>query len=131
MITKLENSEDLLSIIIVFVAQHNGLHSTANCKRRKETAQVIQKFQKRSNETSSKQDPQQLIAILFKNWYKSCSERLFLHKIKSAKSLSKQLGYNSHLVINCLGEFYLCMPKPLEKWAENQGTLFSENQEKI
>ncbi|CAG8821685.1 6981_t:CDS:2, partial [Racocetra persica] len=34
------------------------------------------------------------------------------------------------LVINCLGEFYLCIPEPLEIWAENQDPLFSENQEK-
>ncbi|CAG8855476.1 19339_t:CDS:2, partial [Gigaspora margarita] len=40
-----ELAEDLLSIVTVFVARHNGLRSAANRKRRKETAQAIQKFQ--------------------------------------------------------------------------------------
>ncbi|CAG8848378.1 24284_t:CDS:2, partial [Racocetra persica] len=47
--------EDLLSIVIVFVAQHNGLCCAANHKRRKETTQANQKFQEDSNKTSSKQ----------------------------------------------------------------------------
>lgn len=50
-----ELAEDLLSIVTVFVARHNGLRSAANRKRRKETAQAIQKFQEGSNEASSRQ----------------------------------------------------------------------------
>ncbi|CAG8818620.1 14370_t:CDS:2, partial [Gigaspora rosea] len=46
------------------------------------------------------------------------------------ESLPKQLEYDSRLVINRLGEFYLCIPEPLKIQAENQGPLFSENQEK-
>ncbi|CAG8619909.1 14009_t:CDS:2 [Gigaspora margarita] len=195
-----ELAEDLLSIVTVFVARHNGLRSAANRKRRKETSQAIQKFQEGSNETSSRQarwtynrcliavekegveqkkkdlrarclnaenfqnktefkwvleppydirdeamndllkgytsnfaakrknfkmkfrskkDPQQSIAILSKHWGKS-----------HAESLPKQLDYDSRLVINRLDEFYLCIPEPLKIRAENQGPLFSENQEK-
>ncbi|KAF0409670.1 recf/recn/smc domain containing protein [Gigaspora margarita] len=79
----------------------------------------------------SKKDPQQSIAILSKHWGKSHGEYSFLHKINSAESLPKQLEYTSHLVINRRGEFYLCIPEPLEIWAEKQGPLFSENQEKV
>ncbi|CAG8823451.1 15649_t:CDS:1, partial [Gigaspora rosea] len=78
----------------------------------------------------SKKDPQQSIAILFKYWDKFHSEFLFLHKINLAESLSKKLEYDSHFVINHLSEFYLCIPEPLKIQAENQGSLFSENQEK-
>ncbi|CAG8835372.1 22423_t:CDS:2, partial [Racocetra persica] len=78
----------------------------------------------------SKKDSQQSIAILFKYWGKSRSKFSFLHKMNLAESLLKQLEYDSCLVINCLGEFYLCIPKPLKIWAENQGPLFSENQKK-
>ncbi|CAG8782226.1 8680_t:CDS:2, partial [Racocetra fulgida] len=160
-------AEDLLSIVTVFVARHNGLRSAANRKRRKDTTQAIQKFQEGSNETSSRQetpydirdeamndllkgyasnfaanrknfkmkfrskkDPQQSIAILSKHWGKSRGEFSFLHKMNSAESLPKQLEYDSRLVINRLGEFYLCIPEPLKIRAENQGPLFSENQEK-
>ncbi|CAG8847932.1 2302_t:CDS:2, partial [Racocetra persica] len=33
-----------------------------------------------------------------------------------------------NLIINHLGEFYLCIPEPLKIQAENQDPLFSENQ---
>ncbi|KAF0484803.1 recf/recn/smc domain containing protein [Gigaspora margarita] len=95
------------------------------------TSNIAKKHKNFKIKFHSKKDPRQLIALLFKNWYKSCSAFSFLHKMKSAESLLKQLGYNSWLVINWFGKFYLCMPEPLEKWAENQGSLFSENQEKV
>ncbi|KAF0367637.1 recf/recn/smc domain containing protein [Gigaspora margarita] len=76
----------------------------------------------------SKKDPQQSIAILSKYWDKSHSAFSLLHKIKLAESLPKQLGHDSCLVINCLGEFYFCISESLEKWAKNQGSLFLENQ---
>lgn len=78
----------------------------------------------------SKKDPQQSIVIHSKHWGTSRGAFSFLHKMKSAESLSEQLGHDSRLVINRLGEFYLCIPVELEKRAENQGPLFSENQEK-
>ncbi|RIB04015.1 hypothetical protein C2G38_2223485 [Gigaspora rosea] len=78
----------------------------------------------------SKKDSQQSIVIHSKHWGKSHGEYSFLHKMNSAKSLPKQLEYESSLVINRLGEFYLCIPEPLEILAKNQGPLFSENQEK-
>ncbi|CAG8703828.1 11196_t:CDS:2 [Gigaspora margarita] len=81
----------------------------------------------------SKKDSQQSIAILSKHWGRSGRSRgefLFLHKMNSAESLPKQLGYDSHLVMNRLGEFYLCIPELLKIRAKNQGPLFLENQEK-
>ncbi|CAG8720252.1 39600_t:CDS:2, partial [Gigaspora margarita] len=37
----------------------------------------------------------------------------------------------NHLVINHLGEFYLCMPEPLEIWAEKQGPLFQKIKKRV
>lgn len=79
----------------------------------------------------SKKDPQQSIAILSKHWSKSRGEYAFLHHIKSAESLPKQLEYDSRLVVNRLGEFYICIPQPLNIRTESQGSLFSEVQEKV
>ncbi|CAB4427982.1 unnamed protein product [Rhizophagus irregularis] len=44
------------------------------------------------------------------------------------RSISHTLGYDSRLVMNKLGEFYLCIPRPLELRTENQG-LFIVNEE--
>ena len=49
-----ELAEDLLAIVTVFVARHNGLRSAAN-RRRKEAAQEFQEFQEGSEETFSRQ----------------------------------------------------------------------------
>jgi hypothetical protein len=78
----------------------------------------------------SKKDKQS-ITILSKHWGRSRGEYAFIHKIKAAEPLPEKLEYDSRLVMNLLGEFYLCVPKPLEIRAENQGPLFSENQEKV
>ncbi|RHZ72521.1 hypothetical protein Glove_242g146 [Diversispora epigaea] len=77
----------------------------------------------------SKKDPRQSIVIHSQHWGRSCGEYSFLPKIKSAKPLPEKLGYDSRLVMNRLGKFYLCMPKPLEIRTD-QGPLFSERQEK-
>ena len=50
-----EAGEDLLAIVTVFVARHNGLRSAANRKRRRNTAQEVQEVQEGSEETSSRQ----------------------------------------------------------------------------
>ena len=50
-----ELAEDLLAIIMVFVAQNNGLCSATNRRRRRDAAQEIQEFQEGSEETSSRQ----------------------------------------------------------------------------
>jgi len=47
-----ELAEDLLAIVTVFVARHNGLRSAANRRRRRDAAQ---EFQEGSEETSSRQ----------------------------------------------------------------------------
>jgi putative transposase len=75
----------------------------------------------------SKKDPQQSIAVLSKHWGKSRGEYAFLHKIKSAELLPKKLEYDSRLVVNRLGEFYICIPQPLEIRTENQGPTQSED----
>jgi predicted site-specific integrase-resolvase len=52
-----ELAEDLLSIVTVFVARHNGLRSAANRKRRREIAKEAQDLQEEDErrETSSRQ----------------------------------------------------------------------------
>jgi hypothetical protein len=50
-----ELAEDLLAIVTVFVARHNGLRSAANRRRRRDAAQEIKDFQEGSEETSSRQ----------------------------------------------------------------------------
>jgi putative transposase len=47
--------------------------------------------------------------------------------MKSAENLPAELHYDARLVLNCLGKFYLCIPQPLEIWAENQGPTQSED----
>jgi len=50
---KSSETGDLLAIVTVFVARHNGLRSAANRRRRRDAAQ---EFQEGSEETSSRQD---------------------------------------------------------------------------
>ena len=72
----------------------------------------------------SKKDSQQSITVLSKHWGKSRGEYSFLPKIKSSEPLPKNLEYDSCLVMNRLGEYYLCIPRPLEIQAKNQGPIF-------
>ena len=74
----------------------------------------------------SKKDSQQSIAILSKHWGRLRGEYSFLHKIKSSEPLPEKLKYDSRLVLNRLGEYYLCIPRPLEIRAENQGPIFQK-----
>ena len=74
----------------------------------------------------SKKDPQQSIAILSKHWGRLRDEYSFLYKIKSLESLSEKLKHDSRFVLNQLGEYYLCIPRPLEIRAENQGPIFQK-----
>ena len=67
----------------------------------------------------SKKDPHQSIVIHSKHWGKSHGEFSFLSKMKLAEPLPNKLEYDSCLVVNQLGEFYLCIPRPLEIRAEN------------
>jgi hypothetical protein len=46
--------------------------------------------------------------------------------MKSAEPLPNKLEYDSRLVVNRLGEFYLCIPRTLEIQAENQGLMFQK-----
>ena len=74
----------------------------------------------------SKKDSQQSIAILSKHWGRLRGEYSFLHKIKSSEPLPEKLKYDSRLVLNRLGEYYLCISRPLEIRAENQGPIFQK-----
>ena len=47
--------------------------------------------------------------------------------MKSTENLPAELHYDARLVLNQLGKFYLCIPQPLEIWAENQGPTQSED----
>ena len=75
----------------------------------------------------SKKDRQQSITILSKHWSKSRGVYTFLRKMKSAENLPAELLYDARLVMNRLGEFYLCIPQPLEIWAKNQSPTQSED----
>jgi hypothetical protein len=48
-----ELAEDLLSIVTVFVARHNGMRSAANRRRRREQAQEEQEFQNPSRQDTT------------------------------------------------------------------------------
>ena len=47
--------------------------------------------------------------------------------MKSTENLPAELHYDARLILNQLGKFYLCIPQPLEIWAENQGPTQSED----
>ena len=74
----------------------------------------------------SKKDSQQSITVLSKHWGKSRDEYSFLPKIKSSEPLPKNLEYNNRLIMNQLGEYYLCIPRPFEIRAKNQGPIFQK-----
>lgn len=79
----------------------------------------------------SKKDRQQSITIESKHWGRIKGEYSFLWKIKSSRLIPTTLGYDSRLVMNRLGEFYLCIPRPLELRTESQGPfIVSEEQRK-
>jgi len=77
----------------------------------------------------SKKDPLQSIVIHSKHWGRTRGEFAFLPQMKAAEPLPAQLLYDSRLIVNRLGEFYLCIPMPLEVRAENQGPFFTDAQE--
>jgi putative transposase len=74
----------------------------------------------------TKKDRQQSIAILSKHWGKSRGEFAFLSAMRATEPLPAKLGYDSRLVMNRLGEFYLCVPMPLDVRAESQGPMSGE-----
>ena len=73
-----------------------------------------------------RKDCQQSIAMLSKHWGKSHGEFVFLTEMKAAELLLTKLDYDSCIVMNRLGEFYICIPKLLDVRAENQGPALSE-----
>ena len=78
----------------------------------------------------SAKDRQQSIVINSKHWGATRGDYAFLRGMKAAEPLPAQLEYDSRIVMNRLGEFYLCIPKPLDVRAESQGPIFTESQEK-
>ena len=66
----------------------------------------------------------------YKSNERKCGEFSFLKGIKSSEQISEKMEHDCHLTINRIGEFYLCIPKPLEIKADNQGPKFSVVEEK-
>jgi putative transposase len=88
-----------------------------------------------------KKDSTQVINILYKHYNepkpkngkkKKKGERVyaFLAKMNSAESLPKALKYDSRMIRTRLGEYYLCIPKPLERRGDNQSPKFRKEEEK-
>src|SRR5207248_10804709 len=78
----------------------------------------------------SKKDRLQSIVIPSRDWGRKSGEFSFLMGIKSSERIPEKMEYDCRLTINRLGEFYLCIPKPLEIKADNQGPKFSVVEEK-
>lgn len=68
----------------------------------------------------TKKDPTQSIAILNKHYGKPKRVYSFLANIKSAERLPSTLDYDSRLIMNRLGHYYFCIPKPLQPKLDNQ-----------
>lgn len=71
----------------------------------------------------SKKAPTDCIAILDKHWGKTRGEfAAIFHrsKLKSAEPLPKKLGYDSRLIHTRLGEYFLCIPAPLDAKDDSQ-----------
>ena len=77
----------------------------------------------------SKKDPLQSIVVHSKHRGKSRGMFAFLPMMKAAEPLPTQLKYDSQLVMDHLGNFYLCIPMLLEVRTDNQGPMFSMAQE--
>jgi putative transposase len=78
----------------------------------------------------SKKDRLQSIVIPSRDWGRKSGEFSFLMGIKSSEQIPEKMEYDCRLTINRLGEFYLCIPRPLEIKADNQGPKFSVVEEK-
>lgn len=68
----------------------------------------------------SKKNSQQSIVIRPRDWARKRGEYAFLSKIKSTEVIPDDLRYESRIVMDRLGHFYLCIPKPLDMRCENQ-----------
>src|SRR4051812_32044420 len=69
----------------------------------------------------SAKDHQQSIVIHSKHCHASRGSYVFLHNIKTIEPLPCELKYDSHIVMNRLGEFYICILQLLDAQAESQG----------
>ena len=78
----------------------------------------------------SKKDRLQSIVIPSNDWGRKRGEFSFLMGIKSSEQIPEKMEYDCRLTINRLGEFYLCIPRPLEINNNNQGPKFSVVEEK-
>jgi putative transposase len=77
----------------------------------------------------SKKDKQQSVVIHSKYWKCKRGHYAFLHEVKSAEPLPTNLDYDSRLIRTRLGEYYLCIPKPLELVRENQSHQYNQEEE--
>jgi len=78
----------------------------------------------------SKKDRQQSVVIHSKYWKCKRGHYSFLHDIKAAEPLPIDLVYDSRVIRTKLGEYYFCIPKPLETVRENQAYQYSQEEEK-
>jgi putative transposase len=76
-----------------------------------------------------KKDERESIIILNKHWGRKSGVYSFLSRMKSAEPLIDKLQYDSRLIRTRLGQYYLCVSKPLEIRFENQGLKFTKKQE--
>ena len=82
----------------------------SNFAKRKNSAKrksFTMKFRRRK-------DKQQSIVICHTNWGRKRGKFAFLPKIKSSERIPEKPEYDMRIVINRLGEFYLCLPERLE-----------------
>src|SRR5947199_8560359 len=66
----------------------------------------------------SKKDRLQSIVIPSRDWERKRGEFSFLKGIKSSEQIPEKMEYDCRLTINRLGQFYLCIPRPLECMAD-------------
>ena len=67
-----------------------------------------------------RKDRKDSILISCRNWLSKKGEFSFLKNIKSSEPLPDDLKYDSRIIKTKLGEYYLCIPKPLDMRSENQ-----------
>jgi putative transposase len=77
----------------------------------------------------SKNDKQQFVAVLNKQWLKKKGVFSFLRTIESAEALPYDLVYDLRLIKTRTGHYYYCVPKPLEARSESQSPVFNKIEE--
>ena len=84
------------------------------------------KFRSKKNETES-------IAIEGRVWKNNTFYPTFFgkHKLKASEVLPDTINYDFRISRNRLGEFFICIPLPLEVRSENQAPAIPKSEEGI